>query len=489
MKTINNKISIIISTIWSIFSVVFGIIFIKKNYGVYDNYRDAIGKGQQLFWLVVAGIVAVVLIFLFVGFIIRAISDNGKERDILKYVFPFFAILLAYFMVVIFYSTFQATFYEGDEVEVWKSSFNLYPFFFVYLSEIYIVSFLIVPCTMAPTLLKIVFESLIMGYIIYRAKKHYKSNVVYLLYGFCILEPFYMLGVEIHRMQWYGFIYLFVFSKLFFDILERHEISESKKLYAEVLAMICLIALLSVFRREGMYFIALGPILLLFAYWKNGFKKTAIIIIATFIITEILINIPIMRNGMSEKTLAMDAMLVHTLAEKSLDREKIKDELDVLSKGFDLEAIDRWNTNRADESFDSNFFDAPGWAEGVYFIHRYDSTLSYEEYKDAFLGIVKKQPIPFILSRIRAFLAAGRETNAYNLFIPLILLIVELVYAMNKKNIKIALLFACVFIHIALTTLAMPASFFKYYFEMWLVAYTFFIIMILDYIQKRTWKE
>ena len=244
--------------------------------------------------------------------------------------------------------------------------------------------------------------------------------------------------------------------------------------------MILLIAFLSVLRREGMYFVLLGPILLLLAYWDNSNKKNAIEIIIFFIIAELIVNIPILYNGMSEKGGVIDAALVHIMAEPSFDRTKATKELEILNNEYDIEIIDRWNTDYGLDSYDSNYFDNEGWMDNYYYIHRSDSNVSYEECKKALIQIIINQPKPFVVSRIKAYLVAGRGEKSWNLYVPLMFLFIEVIYSILKFKKKTIFLFLGLIVHISITTLALPASFFKYYFQMWLIAYVFLIIILID---------
>jgi hypothetical protein len=475
---IKNNIDKIVALTWSIFSVVFGLYFISVRYGNAEIYRDAINKEQQLLWLIIAIIVAVYVIFLFSKFMVKAILEAGKERDILIYAIPFFGVFISCFISKLVDSDF--CYYYGDEKLVWDSAMNLYPYFFVYLSEIYIISFILIPNIFAPTLVKIVMVSLIMGYVIYRVNRHYNCKIGFGFYLLCLLEPFYILGVEVHRMQWYGFIYLFVMVKLYFDIVERGSTDCNIR---SIINIVLLLALLSVLRREGIYFYVLGPILLLKAY-GNLEKKKIYRLIVFFIIIEIIMNIPIVNNGMNEKELAKSALLVHMLGEETLDRELVSEELSILDKKFIIENIDKYNNDMGISGFDSNYFDVPGWNDNNYYIRRSESQISMEQFNRAFIRLITKQPLVFLKSRIRAFLAAGRQVGPYNLYFPLMLLVFELLYSFRKYRRKaVYIIFAGVFIHIILTSIAMPASYYKYYYHMWLVAYTFFVIMIYDFKQ------
>ncbi len=473
---LKEKTDVLIAIAWYMFSLIGGLRLLRKHYGQSDTYKDAISKGQQYFWLGIAIIIAFIIIYAFTTFLLKAFSEDSKERKILTYMVPFLLMLLAYFVVTIVDNPYEA-YYHGDELLVLNSAFNLWPYFFVYLSEFYLVSIFIVPCWIAPTIVKVVLVSFLMGYIVYRVRRHYNSNLAYCIYLICLLKPFYILGVEVHRMQWYAFLYLFVMVKLCFDIKEK----ESKKAtWIDNCIMIFLIALLSVLRREGIYLVLFGLILLLMAYGKSN-KKKMIKLAVGFISAEVLISIPIMFNGMSEGRMAQDAVVVHMLGEQSLDRNKVRDELEVLGKVYDIEIIDRWNQDLGLASFDTNNFDLIDWYDNYYYIERDDLEVSEEEYRQAFYKLIIKQPIPYVKSRIRAFLAAGRQVDSYNLYLLLLLIIVELIYSIATDKKEWMIIFLGVLVHIGLTTVAMPASFFKYFFQMYLVAYTFLIVMIVDY--------
>ena len=475
---VRKHINIVIASIWSIISIIMGLVFLKKNYEPSELYKGLIGKDQQIFWLIIAIAIAVLLIFSFITLIVKAIQ-NGRDSDeckILMFSLPFFIVLFSYFVASYIVSPYDHHYPGEDELYVLDAALNCFPYRFVYLSEMYLVSFMLIPSFLAPAIFKVVWVSLFMGYVVFRVKSYYNSNMAYCIYLLCLLKPFYALGTEIHRMQWYGFIYLFVMVKLCFDVMDK----ETKQYtWKDIASVIFFTALLSVLRREGMYLLVFGLILVLLAYAKKD-KKANAIIIASFFVVELLFNIPIMINGMGEGRTAQNAIVVHILGEQSLDREKVSDELEVLGKVYDIEKIDLYNNIFGIEGFDNNQFDNPGFYDGVFYIEREDSDVSEVECKVAFSGLITKQPVAFIKSRLRAFVAAGRQQDSYNLYVPLMLLITELIYSIAHKRLSWIVMMLGVLAHIGLTTLAMPASLFKYYFEMWLIAYTWLVVMILD---------
>jgi len=476
---IRKHIDLLVAIIWSIISITRGLNFVTTQGKLVESYE--IGRAQRLFWCSLAIFFAIIAIYAFCKFFVNAIKNDGSERKILIYALPFLFVFMSYFFIT-YVRAYNASYYQGDEKLVWDAAVNMYPYFFVYLSEIYLWSFFILPTSIAPTIVKIFMEAMIMGYIVWRVKKYYKTKNAYFIYLLCMLSPFYTLGVEIHRMQWYSFIYLFVMVKLFFDIREKNNLPFK---WVNVITMIFLISLLSVLRREGLYLILLGLILLLMAYGSISERRVTIIMIAIFLVAEIIVYLPVLKNGMDEKGTTTTAIIVHMLGEKSLNRDVVSKELEVLDKVFDIEIIDRYNTDMGIEAYDKNYYDEIGWNSNYYFIHREVVEATPEEIEDAYHNLILKQPIVFLKSRIRAFLAAGREESAYNLYLPSFILLAELLYSIIKKNKEMLLIFGCVLIHISITTLAMPASFFKYFFEMYLMSYTFIIIVILDNIKSR----
>ncbi|SFN78923.1 hypothetical protein SAMN04487831_103303 [Pseudobutyrivibrio sp. UC1225] len=217
-----------ISLIWAVLSFVLGIRFLKNNYSIGMNnvYSNVVSKSEQVLWLVIAILIAVSCIVLLVKFIVKAVLINGKERQILIFSIPFLVVFIVFFIYKYVNSNSDVySYFWGDEKNIWDAAVRLYPYFFVYTSEIFLVCFFILPIVLAPVIVKIVLESLIMGYIMWRIKAHYKSNLVYIIYAFCLMPPFLTLGIEVHRMQWYGFLYLFAMVKLYMDIIEGGNIN------------------------------------------------------------------------------------------------------------------------------------------------------------------------------------------------------------------------------------------------------------------------
>lgn len=245
--------------------------------------------------------------------------------------------------------------------------------------------------------------------------------------------------------------------------------------------MSCISALLTVLRREGLYLFLFGAILMGLAYAKeNGAlcKKRMITVMLFFFIAEFGIYYPVAKNGFGEKGITYRAYFVHMLGENSLDRDKISDELEIANQYMDIDIIDKYNNDLGIEGYADCMYDWPGWSDGNYYASRNDATVSADEFAKAVFGIIKKQPIVFVKSRVIAFAYAARSTDSYNLFMPLLLLLFITGYALVKREKTLIILCLGILLHTGITILTMPASYFKYFYAMYLFSY-FFIAIIL----------
>ncbi|WP_177184165.1 hypothetical protein [Pseudobutyrivibrio sp. UC1225] len=216
------------------------------------------------------------------------------------------------------------------------------------------------------------------------------------------------------------------------------------------------------------------------AYLKNCNSKIRKRFLIAFILCEILVFIPVMINGVKEKGTELDAIIVHMLGEESLDRQIIAEELEIINGYIDLNIADKYNRDMGLNGFAMNYFDTTWFMDGMYYIQREKKSVTYEEFSDAVFAVIMKQPMVFIKSRARAYYAVGAQKNTYNLFLPLVFMLGALIHSLIVKNKPMMIIMIGVLVHIAITTLSMPASFFKYFFEMWLISYVFVVIVLLE---------
>ena len=199
-----------------------------------------------------------------------------------------------------------------------------------------------------------------------------------------------------------------------------------------------------------------------------------------------LLLIPLLSVGAAEKSVTIRSYLVRMMYESSFNEEVVKDELDVIDKYMNVEKIKKYNEENGIEGFADCFYDWQGWKDGEYYVARNNYTdVNEEEFNKAVLSIIIKEPIVFLKSRIRSFLVVSCVGYGYgfggNLMIPFLFLLIIVAHSLQKKDTVLSLLSFGVFSHTIITIGTMPASYYKYFLQMVIYAYVFFVIIGIDH--------
>ena len=494
------RIVLMITIVWWILSVARGLQLISKYKDIASQspYTYSISETGQGLALIIAVFISLMLIYWFVGFLYKAVTDNeSSERHIFILSIPVLIILLAYFITDVTSVAQVLDYYSGDERNIWTSAVRQYPFIFVYSGELCLICFMIFPTLLAPSIVKIFFCTYVFGYLIYRVRKYYKSQYAYLIYMFLFfLKPIMEYGIRVHRMQWYGMLYLLIMAKLFFDYKEglfRGEvIGNMQSPRWKTIAIVSIgISILTIWRREGIYFLIFGLIYVILAYGGSKDKRKDLLrLVCIFCISEFIICIPetayemTRTDSLSDGNVVYNAYLVHMLDMEQFDREKCAEELQIIDQYMSIEQIDRYNTDCDADAYTDSYWQWSTWKDGQYYVIRTEnwSSESQEIIKEEVVKLVKKQPVVFLLSRIKAFVRAGNSRDTYNLFIPLVILITLMLIYLIRREWFGFLLALGVAGHTIITTILMPASYFKYFYEMYLFAWIFGAIELVRFL-------
>lgn len=163
--------------------------FLKKFYsiGMMNQWCSVVDKWEQIVWAVIAYLLAVIVIYNIARFAVKAVLYNDRERKIILYALPALILLLGAFLSDIA-PVHMESYYLGDERNIWDAAVRLYPYFFVYTSELYLICFFILPVIIAPSIIKIFFCAGVIGYVIYIVKRYYASSLVFLyIYSVCLV--------------------------------------------------------------------------------------------------------------------------------------------------------------------------------------------------------------------------------------------------------------------------------------------------------------
>lgn len=475
---IKKQYQIIISLIYECITGYFGYLYIlhNKDLAMSNLYASSrcLSQFSQNCTLIISLFFAFIIIFLLVDFFFITIKDRNEDN----YLVLFFSVVEFIFLInFFFYGYFidQTWSYVGDELNIHSCAILKNPFMFVYTSGIHLVSLFIFPFMFGPILLKLIFVSFICGYISEKLWKKYKSKFQLLLLLLLFSTPaFLTFGIEIHRMQYYGPLYVFIMLKIYMD---RNDSSKSNVLN---LIFVCFVlGLLTVLRREGFYLSIIGLILVLNVYSKKIIIKK---IILTFYSILLIVALPTimheLKSPLQEKGHTYFSYLVWMMREKQFNFEKNENEIKKIEKVIDLDKVK--------DSFvlGNRLYNEAYWEYGRYASFRNDFTNNdMKEAEQSILKIVISQFPVFLKSRIRAFLVKGLVKDSYNYFVPFCLTILIFIYSIIKKEVLLCIMTFSVLLHTLITIITMPVNYCKYFFELYLFGYVFFIMIINDFLK------
>lgn len=388
----------------------------------------------------------------------------------------------------------------SDEISILDDARSLiHDTWFNYLTVyFYIVSLILLPFKYGPIIMKVFIELLVVGYTVYRSERYFKrpglfSYILFLLY------PFIAYTTSAHRLPIYFLLYLAVFEKLLFDLLEKNDITN-----ACLLVMLAAGAILTQWRTEGIYLLGLIPILILIAYPRFRKTRPALIMIVSYIAIQYILWIP--QNGAVSGNLdsaANDRMkpfyayTITNMYRNGLDLDKNAPDLAIVDRYLSLEAIEKINEHYEDINYEDVLILYQDGFVGV----REDATdEDFVAYSEALKRIFVNNPDVFARTRWGAFCYAALpfhvtfpgggigglvsfavsvvKSVAYNLFIPVIFTLASFIFCLIKKRWFGFFVFAGLIAHWFIVFVLAPASYFKYYFPIYIMSY-FYIIQLL----------
>ncbi len=334
-----------IAFLWAIIGFVLGT-FLRQRYMNEANSHwytyPQITEGR-IVTVIIAVLIADLLIIYICKYIKMMLEGNVSVRNTILFGLPVAIALVAYFLTNVgLIGRPIENYFASDEKYLWDSAVSAWPWWFVYTSGLWLVCIYIVPCYFAPIIIKIAFVSITCGYIVFRLYEKYKSNIVFLQYVIFALPPFLEMGICVHRMPWYSVLYVFVMVLVFFESYK--DVSEFSKKHFLFLSI--LISFLTIWRREGFYFVGIGFLLCIFLY-KGMNHKRRIQLFFCFLFVEVIVSSPALIHEnkwhFADKWKTIDAIAIHMLAENSFDRNICANELVVINKVIDIDRVDRFN--------------------------------------------------------------------------------------------------------------------------------------------------
>lgn len=391
-------------------------------------------------------------------------------------------------------------FLTNDETAIFNNAitFTHDTWFNIMTTYYYIASLMIIPVKYGPIIVKMIIEFFVVGYTVFRFRRHFKNKWANLSYLLFCLYPVVAYTTSAHRLPVYFLLYLLMMCKFVFDAMENEPLSRGARL-----GMLFLGAVLTQWRTEGIYLAVLVPILMFTVYKELRNAKQLLVTIVLSLLLQVLLWIP--QNGLfsdvdgaaNDRMKPFYAYTITNMMRQGLDRSKNADDLDVVDRYLSIEAIDAINEHYGDINYEDVLI---LYQEGFVGVREGASVEDFVNYSDALKRIFVNNPDCFLRTRIGAFgyaavpyhlisyeggiksvlmcIFAAAKSFLYNLFIPFGIIIVLLIVSLFKKHWVEFFICGGVLCHWFIVFILAPASYFKYYFPMYIMAY-FFVILIV----------
>ena len=399
-------------------------------------------------------------------------------------------------------------FLTNDEYSIMNSAVNLIhdTWFNIMTVYYYIVSLMLIGHTYAPIIIKVIIEFWVVGYTIWRTKRHFENRSAYVMYLLFLLYPVIAYTTSAHRLPIYFLIYLALIVKLFYDHLEGGMLS-----YADAVFVLFFGAVLTQWRTEGIYMAAVLPILIFITYPNMRRLKAAIPVLVLFAPFQVLLWIP--QNGAvsgnidgaaNDRMKPFYAYTITNMYRNGLDLSKNADDLAAVDRYLSLEMIDKINEHYGDINYEDVLI---LYQDGFTGVREGAGDAEFYDYSQALKRIFVNNPDVFLRTRWGAFCYAALpyhitftpdgvrgiasfvisivKTVSYNLFIPVgFALIAAFVCLIRKKWFEF-FMFAGLSAHAFIVFVLAPASYFKYYFPVYIVSYFYIIFLLTGYLSKK----
>ena len=402
-------------------------------------------------------------------------SKKSRERRIVLFALPMLAVLVVWLFLRHSFTP------PGDEFNLFTRATQLdsFAFWFNYPSGYYwIMGIMLVPVPMGPIYIKLVLQALVCGYCLARQYERsglLRSLPLYLLF----LLPFVLeQGISAHRLPVYGMLFLFLAAKLMYDRLDGCHL-DWKTLVLES----AILAVLSIWRTEGIYLSVLGIILIVVAY-RVPLKKASLKKLLCYVLIFAAVALPQLSAytnapypaSLRTKPLcgyALVNMFRNGLTEEMIDRE----DWEAINTYLPFETIHEYNEKHGDYNY--------AWA---FIMNDTEPNIGYddqEKFCDATKRVVIRNLPIYLKSQLNAWKYTSDQyvvssdmaplTQLLNLssrvVYPAVLALLFCIYALIRKRWMTFWLAGGAVCNWAMVTALMPAAYAKYFYVTYLMGY------------------
>ncbi|NLG05878.1 MAG: hypothetical protein GX567_18945, partial [Clostridia bacterium] len=346
-------------------------------------------------------------------------------------------------------------------------------------------------------------QILIAGYFMNRLTKVVSFKYARFGYLLFLLYPVIAYTASAHRLPIYYLLYLLFLIVLLFDYIEGLTLTRTKAAFLILSGVI-----LTQWRTEGVYLAVLVPILLFIVYRNLRTRSAVIKFLIAFILVQYIVSIPQTGLFAKEVDAAADdrmkpfyAYTITNMYRNGLDLEKNKEDLEIVDHYLSLSAIEAINEYYGDINYEDVLI---LYKEGYIGVRPEATVADFFAYSSALKRIFINNPDVFLKTRIGAFRYAALpfhitftgfspkplisfavsivKTVSYNLFIPLAIILMLCIYTLFRKRWFTFFVMGGMLTHWFIVFILAPASYFKYYFPIYIVAYFYVLMLTLQLI-------
>lgn len=446
--------------------------------------------------------------------VIKAIRLKTLNPETASDEFEVFKYALVYLIPIIAVLIFKLPegFLSNDESLIFAEAgaLNTYTWFYYLTTYYYIVTMMLIPSWLGPVLVKVALQVITCGYCVWRMHRYLRKKRAWAIYVPFLMFPVLAYTTSAHRIPVYYFLYLLLLFNLVMDRLENKSVSAGK-LFS---LMVCA-ALITQWRTEGIYMAGLCPILIFLAYptlIKDASDKISVKRIFYVVILSLLIQyaVQIGQNGILPSRMGDQAdnrmgpfwaYTITNMYRNGLDMEKNSQDLEKVWRYLDKDVLYAINEDLGDINYeDVLILYYPGYVG----VREAATPEDYNEYVKGCKNIFKNNPEVLLRTRWLAFCYAALpyhinyqagipgklfsivKAGFYNLFIPCVLVLVFLLMALIKRKWLYFFIMAGLCCHWFIVFVLAPASYFKYYLPIYMIAYfsLVFLLVIGGYDEK-----
>lgn len=459
---------------------------------------------------IICKLIVLFILFFFYKTLLHLLSPDRKHHTIysickaaLPYLIPMAAVLIF---------KLPQGFLSNDETIIYDAAIHLEHYtWFTYLTVYYyIVSLMLLPFWAAPIILKVLFQIFVCGYCVNRLNNYIGKKYGIFVYFIFLLFPVLAYTISAHRLPLYFLLYLLVSFCMLMDHVQGLPITAGKGFL-----LLFASSVLTQWRTEGIYLFLFMPVLFFLAYPELRTKKRKRLFFVIYFSIQYIVSIP--QNGIlplglnAQANNRMGPFYAYTITNmyrNDLDLEKNKKDLENIDPFLSIEAIEKINAYYEDINYEDvlilyepNFI---GTREG-------SSPEDYIAYTKACKNIFLNNIGVFIKTRWGAFLYSALpyhivlpdkgissylssllsiiKTFSYCLFIPCFVLFYSWIYSIIKKRVYTFFFTSGLLCHWFLVFILAPASYFKYYFPIYIMGYMYLLLLFLQWIYNHFHKE